>query len=347
MPDISLSVPTSENEVTKEWLQAVLASSFPGSSITSLVRKRIGEAYGFASRIFRCQWQDDGVLQSVVVKLWDTESKAGFNEVLFYQTFRDVGARIPRCFYSALDPATKKAALVLEDIKETDQGDALKLVDLERAQGIAISLARLHSAWLDHPKLTQLSWISDLSTWERQSDWFRSRRTLFLERFPDHLNGMARALLDKIERAPVVANERLRGAPLGLSHGDFHLDNLLFEKQVEPVFLDWNNPVKAAPAYNLVNLLFFMTSLENFDRVFDSYLGEFNELSGNSYTRWWLKRQLGSEFLRAFATSTCGVARWQPQSQRGTQMLEDRIRQINQAVGFWQRIDPDLFSFLY
>jgi len=71
------------------------AGSFPQATFASLKAERIGEAYGFASRIFYYQWLDDEIPQSLVVKLWDTDSKAGIGEILFYQTFPDVGTRVP------------------------------------------------------------------------------------------------------------------------------------------------------------------------------------------------------------------------------------------------------------
>lgn len=347
MPEMNLSVPASAGEVTKEWLKAVLSSSFPYATFTSLECKRIGEIYGFASRIYRYQWQDPGSTRSVVVKLWDIGSKAGLGEVLFYQAFPKVGTRVPNCFYSSADKATKKAVLVLEDLREAVQGDELEQLDLARAKGVARSLAGLHATWLDHPKLAELPWISDVSTWKRESDWFVSRRALFLERFPEQLDGLARLLLDKIEFAPVIANERLIDAPLTLLHGDFHLDNIIFEKQTEPVLIDWSHPVKGAPAYNLVILLLFMTPLKYFGEITDCYLGEFRKHARSTLNRTKLEKQLGGEFLRSFTKATCGVARWQPESERGSQLLDASIRRLNSAANFWQSRDPTLFSFLH
>lgn len=74
MSETDFPVPASEAEVTKEWLGAVLASSFPDAAFASLEGERIGEAYGFASRIFRYRWKDRRTPQSVVIKLWDTDS---------------------------------------------------------------------------------------------------------------------------------------------------------------------------------------------------------------------------------------------------------------------------------
>jgi hypothetical protein len=341
-----LPVPASPAEITSDWLGIALSGSFPGASFTGLEGERIGEEYGFASRLYRYQWQDQGFPRSVVVKLWEINSQAGLGELLFYQTFAEVGARVPACYFGAADRTAGRAVLVLEDLIEIIHGAEAAPFDLERAKGVARNLARLHTAWQDHPKLAEYTWITDISAWNRDRDWFHSRRTLFLERFPDRLNGLARLLLDRIEWTPAIANERLKGAPLCLLHGDFHFDNLVFENQIEPVFLDWSHPVKGGPAFNLIQLLTFMTPIQNFDPVLESYLEEFNERAKDPLNRQALEIQLGGEFLRAFTTATLGIARWQPDTARGDQLIEAGIRQANQAVDFWQGRDPELFSFL-
>jgi len=245
------------------------------------------------------------------------------------------------------DQKTKKAVLVLEDLKDAVQGDVLEKIDLRRAAGIARNLARLHATWLEHPKLAELSWISDVSIWEPENDWFHSRRDLFLERFPDHLDGLARSLLDKIEFAPNVAKRRLKKAPTTLLHGDFHLDNILFEKQVEPVFLDWSRPVIGTSAINLAQLLFTMIPLEDFDTVLDLYLDEFTKTGKIHLLHTELEKHLGGALLRLFSNSTCSTARWQPSIPRAIETQVQSIKQINKTIAFWYGRDPELFSFIH
>ncbi len=84
-------------------------------------------------------------------------------------------------------------------------------------------------------------------------------------RFDDRLSGIARALLDKLELAPRVANECLASAPRTLLHGDFYLDNFVFENQSEPAILDWARPLKGPPALNVAALLFGITSSRKYD----------------------------------------------------------------------------------
>jgi thiamine kinase-like enzyme len=143
-----------------------------------------------------------------------------------------------------------------------------------------------------------------------------------------------------------VANERLANAPETLLHGDFHLDNFLFEKKTEPVILDWSRPTRGPQVHNLANLLFEMTSLQNFDSVFDFYIGEFNKFAETSLNKAILEKQLGGTVLRKFELSTCGSALWQPSLPRAVRMLDVSIERASKIVEFWQERDPKLFSFL-
>ena len=343
MTALNLPIPRTEADLSREWLRAALADTFPRATFSSLERARVGEAYGLASRIVQCRWHDGGVPRSVIVKLWSTEGKAGVNEVRFYQRFDDLGVRIPKCFYAAYDEHVQRAALVLEDLSRAAQGDCLKLLDLPRAQQVARSLARLQAKWSNHE--VELAWLPNALVWTREAEWFRSRRKLFLERFPDRLGDLARSLLGRLEHAPGVANERLANATPTLSHGDFHLDNLMFERG-EPVFLDWSRPVRESAAHNLAGLLFDMAALDNFDSVLNCYLDAFGAIV-RPPERAVLERQLGGALLRKFAAATCGVALWQPSTQREAQLIEAGVERSSRAVTFWHERDPELFSAFF
>ena len=198
---------------------------------------------------------------------------------------------------------------------------------------------RLHATWMNRE--AELTWLPDVLMWTREANWFRSRRALFLERFPHHLGGLARSLLDGLEHAPSLANERLAHAPPTLLHGDFHLDNLMFDSG--PVFLDWSRPVRGPAALNLAELLFDMTPLRNLDAVFRRYFATLEETSRYPLDRAALEQQLGGALLRKFATATCGVALWQPSTPREAQLIELGIRQASDAVAFWHERNPALF----
>lgn len=341
-----MDIPRTPDEITPEWLTRALADSSPKVKISSLRNERIGEDFGFASRIYRCRWEDDDGPQSVVVKLWDPDAGAGTGEVRFYQTFSDIGARIPACYFSEFDEENNAAVLVLEDIQNAVQGDVLRLVDSSQAEGIANGLATMHAMWRGSPEFEKINWMVDVSHWRPEEGWFDSRRTLFRERFPDRLSDLANEILDQIEATPWIANRRLQAAPRTLSHGDFHLDNILFESSGQPVFMDWSRPVIGRAAQNLAELLFRMIPLEQYDTTLITYLSAFNRAIGFHTTMRSLQNQLGGALLRQFSASTCGIARWQPTSPRAIKIIDEKLQKTNEVLEFWQTRDPNLFSFL-
>ena len=343
---MKLPIPQSEKDITSEWLQQALAKSFPKATFAFLQHEQIGEDYGFASRIYRYHWQDNGEPQSVVVKLWSPDSKAGIGEIRFYQTFPDVGTRIPTCFFGGFDEESDTAVLLLEDIANATQGDVLQLLDDEQANNMAVNLAKLHATWFNNPKLDEHQWLEGISTWHPEASWFDSRRTLFLDRFENRLNELANTLLEQIEKTPDIVNGRLANAPRTLLHGDYHLDNVLFEQQNNPVLLDWSRPLIGPPVFNLATLLFNMSPLHQFDSILTAYLDRFNQVAQTSLNQSDLEYQLGGAFLRRFATSTCGIALWQPTLPRAINMIDVSLQQTNEIVAFWHARDPYLFSFL-
>jgi len=137
----------------------------------------------------------------------------------------------------------------------------------------------MHAKWLESPELEKYGWIANVSNWEPEDGWFDSRRALFRERFEDRLKPFSTTLLDQIEATPGIANSRLATAPLTLPHGDFHLDNILFESEDQPVLLDWSRPVIGLAAQNLAELLFKMIPLKRFDAIFEIYLEAFNRVA--------------------------------------------------------------------
>ena len=73
-------------------------------------------------------------LPSVVVKLWHTDSNAGDREAYFFNTFgKTAAARIPHCYYAAIDPETDRGVLILADLAPYAQGDDLLSLSLEKS----------------------------------------------------------------------------------------------------------------------------------------------------------------------------------------------------------------------
>ncbi|MFK7805530.1 MAG: phosphotransferase family protein [Anaerolineae bacterium] len=346
MPTSKIEVPQDISEVTAEWLAVALGSLIQGKTVDSIRTTQIGEEFGFASKIYRVSWNRLGQVESVVIKLWDL-TKAGDREVLFYQTFSECGTRIPKYYFSKIDYKTGRGILILEDLTDVVQGDVLKRLDLHQGVELAKSLARLHSKWANNPKLVELDWVAKHLAWFRTYEWFKSRYELYLSRFPDHLDGLPRLLLDNLHNAPTVANERLRNSSSTLLHGDFHLDNIVFEQGDKPIILDWSRPMNGPAVINLAALLFEMIDLNNFDHTLEAYCAEFNQLSETPLQKDELESELGGALLVRFEVATYGIAKWEPELPRAIKIIDDGIRHAAEAIEFWHKREPELFSFLF
>ncbi len=112
------------------------------------------------------------------------------------------------------------------------------------------------------------------------------------------------------------------------------------------MILDWARCARGPAALDLAELLFEMGRLEDLEGVLAAYLSAFEEGFGQALDADALRQQLGGALLRKVATSTCGVARWQPASPREAAMIEATIGRAIWAVEYWAGRDPALFSFL-
>jgi hypothetical protein len=340
-------VPASEGEVTDTWLQEVLSNVFPNDPIREIHAVRVGVGYGLASRIYRFRWRSGQHTSSVIVKLWNTDSPAGESEAFFYNTFGSVvGTRIPLCYYAAVGPSRNRGVLILEDLDPIEQGDDLQLLSIDRAQLLAQCLAGMHGKWMRSQVLEEVGWLRVPIPWKPEAGWVVSRRALFLERFADRLTQAAQDLLNRIEYAPAVINERLIHAPKTLLHDELHLDNIVFEGEGKPVLLDWAKCARGPAVIDVYKLLFGISQPQDIEQVLNIYLKALEVSAGERFDAVDFHHQLGGVFLLMFAIGTCGIARWQPASQREVAMIDNGIQRTLRALEYWLRHDPALFSFL-
>ncbi len=308
---------------------------------------RIGSSYGFASEIHRVISEnvDD---PAVVVKQWPTDGIAGTREICFYQEFGgDSGIRIPKCSHASLDLKNHKAVLILEDLTACEQGDCLQLLDTEQASVLAGSLARFHLRWWNHERLRNTSWLPSVTQVWRGADWFTSRRKEFLSRFQDRLLPACRALFECIEAVEKRSNTLLAGLAETLLHGDLHLDNVLFENGgASPIILDWARVCRGPAVLDLCEVIFGMVGSDKVDAVLTAYASQFDDNALGISFEANVAVGLTGALLRKFIASTCGIARWNPASEREQKLIDSSISAIQTSVLAWRERDPAGFEFM-
>ncbi len=231
------------DELNAEWLS--LALGRPALKLLGI--ERIGT--GQMSQTHRVRFRADGgpgaEPESVVVKLAsdDPTSRATgvgmgayFREIEFYRHLAArIGGPLPVCHLAEYDSAEGWFTLILEDIADAVPGDQIKGCGLEEARVALRSLARLHAPVLGDVALGAADYLNQPNPLTQEL--LTMLLPGFLERYgdrvaPEHAEVCRRfiAVLDgwALEQRP----------PLGLVHGDYRLDNLLFAPGTCKV-VDW------------------------------------------------------------------------------------------------------------
>jgi len=218
------------DELTSAWLSGALGAG--PVEIGSI--ERIGT--GQMSQNHRIRYSDeDGVLRTIVVKLAsdDPTSRATgvglgayLREITFYRELAGrIGGPIAACHLAEYDAAEGWFTLLLADVAPATQGDQIRGCRVDEARTAMLALAQIHAPVLGDLALGSAPWLNQPNPLNQAL--LGAVFDGFLERYgervaPDHVKVCERLI-------PSVDGwfEDSR-PPLGLVHGDYRLDNMLF-----------------------------------------------------------------------------------------------------------------------
>jgi aminoglycoside phosphotransferase (APT) family kinase protein len=255
------AIPGSAEDVTAEWLDAALrAAGVLDGLLVSGITKRVyaaGTGGGFFSDLiwiqphYSAKPNNGGVDAQAPAKLVLKRPRSKADPLLSYRYEREVRyfqhfARsgpvpVPLCYFAEFDAESGNFALLLEDLSHLEAGDELAGCTLAQAEVAVLTAARLHAAFWEKPSEEQ-----QLSS--RQVPWRPPTPEMWVKLshdFEDEFPADSRQLADLLAevglaRVLAVMSERR----LTLIHGDFRLDNMLFEagtltSRPNLVVLDW------------------------------------------------------------------------------------------------------------
>ncbi len=217
-------------EITPAWLSDALG----GGPVEIESVERIGT--GQMSQNHRITYVGgDGGAATVVVKLAsdDATSRATgvglgayLREITFYRELAGrIGGPLPACHLAEYDDAEGWFTLLLADVAPATQGDQIRGCSVDEARMALLALARIHAPVLGDLALGSAPWLNQPNPLNQAllSALFGG----FVERYgerlsPDHLQVCERLIQS------VDGWYEDRRPPLGLVHGDYRLDNLLF-----------------------------------------------------------------------------------------------------------------------
>ncbi len=238
-------------QVTSAWLTDVLreAGALGGDSrVTSLDATPIGTGQVGANVRFVLTYDGEPGPPSVVCKFAsaDPDSAATGVSTLTYETevafYRELAHTVhvsrPHCYFADLEHGTANVVIVLEDLAPAEQGDQIAGCAVEQAEIVMDEAAKLHAPRWGDPSLADMAWLNRppsggtvmLRFWDG-----------FLARYRETL---APATIEEGQRlvGAVDALQDLRPLVPTAIHGDFRLDNMLFDASsaTRPVtVVDW------------------------------------------------------------------------------------------------------------
>ncbi|TAM67309.1 phosphotransferase [Mycobacterium sp.] len=266
----------STEHLTAEWFTAALRTGEVIDTVTSVSKAR-AEVFGTgqfglvvrAELDYRPTAHD--APRSLIVKLPSSDSGsrqlgtamgAYEAEVRFYQKILPrVAVSAPRLYWGDIDPATGRFTLLIEDLSaDWRVGDVVHGGTFEQARAGVAELVNLHAPFWGDQRLAAYGWLADPGRTQFLFDQMPAALAPFRERFgprisSEHLR-LVEQLLPQAPEYPVRAWTR----PHSLMHGDYRLDNLLFQDTgtgLRAAVLDWQ-AVRLGPP--LIDLCMFLGS---------------------------------------------------------------------------------------
>lgn len=266
MPDLPLL--TDPAAVTPDWLTQVLRASgaLPGGRVASVDFELFGAGLVGDNARFRLTYEGgqgpatvvgkfptaDDVSRSATVatRTYEVESR-------FYQELQAlVDIATPATHLSLLDVEANEFVLIMEDLAPARPGDQIDGCGLDAARLSVLELAKLHAPMWGDPSLADMTWL-DRWTPDNEAFYLQLLPMLhggFNDRYGDRLPAELRAVGDAVV-ARLADYVSYRPEPLTVVHGDYRLDNLLFDGASPVVAVDWQT-VTRGPA--LTDVAYFL-----------------------------------------------------------------------------------------
>jgi hypothetical protein len=255
-------------DLTAEWLTEILQRPVSDFALERIGTGQMSECY----RVSLDHAEGGAGPASVVLKVAaadPTSRQTGLalglyeREVRFYT---DVAPRLAAagagpvapCFHAAIDTATGAFDLVLGDAAPAVVGDEIRGATVEQARLAVSELGRLHAPLLGDPELAGADWLNREAP--VSAELLRGLYAAFTDRYGRSMTDDQRLVCDRLVEGfdDYLAAEGAPDRPLGLVHGDYRLDNMLFGQAGadRPVtVVDWQT-VTWGPA--LTDLAYFL-----------------------------------------------------------------------------------------
>ncbi len=261
-----LRVPRALDEITPAWMTGALREAGYGGAIVSGVSAEpLGRQVGFICTLSKIHLtyvhQPHGAPATVIAKMASTEEfvrALASSERLWAREsdfYRHIAPNVPntlaRCYYNGSECEEDLYTLLLEDLSGGEPGDQIVGATEDQARTAINWLAVFHASWWGRePEAVDMM---------REQDQYRRAQPMicgvlprYLEVFGDAMPDQARTLLERsVEQMAVADAFQTCAGPRTVLHGDFRLDNMIFDDAGQLAVVDWQTMQWGDPAYDL------------------------------------------------------------------------------------------------
>jgi aminoglycoside phosphotransferase (APT) family kinase protein len=253
-----MQTPVSPHQLTADWLSAVLGSQGWGPCrVQSFSTELLGGEQGMTGQLARLRIRYDDprpeLPATVIAKFSasDPAARALINELGHYERevrfYDQLSSRTPvptpRCYYGHHDAETGFAALVMEDLAHSHNGDSIAGCSVDEVARVLVALARLHATWWRADDLANADWLRlrSLTAPAAMAAAFSDFWPSFLRKLTIPVTRRIRETGEWIEQTLGTAGTTLFDTgPRTLTHNDVQADNLFFGKvDGGVIFIDW------------------------------------------------------------------------------------------------------------
>ena len=242
------AIPTHPDQFDTAWLESALKA--PSGSLSGFSHETIGTGQMCDSFRITLDWDGHDGPEHIVAKCPSTNpdsrqiAKTLRNylfEISWYQDLADeIPVSCPPCYHAEIAENEVDFALLLGDMSPARQGDQLKGATLDMIQAAIREAAKLHAPLWDSPRLSDYPWFNFGSAnkelvrtllpglYQGFKDRYRERLAPEIFKMGDEFIDRINPYLDQPLTTPTVV------------HGDFRIDNLLFNAESGAVtVVDW------------------------------------------------------------------------------------------------------------
>ncbi|MEE6139173.1 phosphotransferase [Mycobacterium sp. 050128] len=278
------------SDLTASWLTATIGAG----EVADFETERIGTGQMSECYRVRLHYADGAVgPESVVLKVAASDPisrQTGLalglyeREVRFYGDIAPrLGGPIAPCYHAAIDTSAGVFDLLLGDAVPAVVGNEIAGATIEQATVAVVELGRLHGPLLGDTTLAQAPWLNRDAPLNQAL--VAPLYAGFLERYGDQIAPAHRMVCERLVGAfdAYLAAETERNQILGLVHGDYRLDNLLFGTDGADralTVVDWQTVSWGVP---FTDLSYFLgCALRTLDRRahYDALLRAYHEALG-------------------------------------------------------------------